>query len=94
MNYSILKPVLAGALLGAALFFAPFLVLRIALFVLIFALIFRLFAGRRFGRFGRPPMHPGFADRIRGMSDEEYAKFKQNFNYGCRGHQQPESKPY
>lgn len=60
MKYSILKPIVAGALIGAALFFAPFLVLRIILFVLIFGLIFRLFIGRRFGRFGGPPMHPGF----------------------------------
>lgn len=95
MKYSILKPIVAGALIGAALFFAPFLVLRIILFVLIFGLIFRLFIGRRYGRFGGPSMHPGFAEKIRSMSDEEYAQFKQKFNNRCRGHnyQQPQSNP-
>lgn len=95
MNYSILRPVVAGVLIGAALFFAPFVVLRIALFVLVFMLLFRLFTGRRFGRFGGRGMHPAFADRIRNMSDEEYADFKEKFGHGCGGpyRNQPENKP-
>ncbi|MFT4094088.1 MAG: hypothetical protein QM640_10640 [Niabella sp.] len=84
MNTSVLKPVIAGIILGAALFFMPFFVLRVATVVLIAGTLFRLFAGRRFGRrFGTDNRFAGFADKIRNMSDEEYARFKEKFQYGC-----------
>lgn len=84
MNISILKPIVAGIIIGAALFFMPFFVLRVAVVVLIVGALIRLFGGRRFGRgAGRRGMFPAFADKIRNMSDEEYAQFRQRFQYGC-----------
>ena len=86
MNRSILKPIIAGVLIGAALFFIPFFVLRVVTVVLIVGLLFRLFGrsswgpgNRRHERFTR------FADKVRNMTDEEYAQFKERFQYGCGG---------
>ncbi|MDQ1087249.1 hypothetical protein [Siphonobacter sp. SORGH_AS_1065] len=76
MNNTILKSILAGILLGGALFVLPFFLLRIALFFLFIGAIFRLFRGpRHWGH--RRPWRSDFTDRIRQMSDEEYAEFKQ-----------------
>lgn len=89
MNRQIWKPVLAGLLIGGALYFIPFFVARVVVFVLIVGLIIRLFAGRRPGRFGQyyRAQRLQFADNIRNMSDEEYARFKeQATNYGCGRH--------
>ncbi len=85
MNRQILKPVLIGLLLGTGLYFMPFFLLRVALFILVAGLIFRLFFGRR--RFGRGFSERRFqmADRIRNMSEEEYARFKEQAPYGCGG---------
>ncbi|MCH5715127.1 hypothetical protein [Niabella hibiscisoli] len=86
MNRSIVKPIIGGVLIGAALFFIPFFVLRVAVLVLIVGLLFRLFGrgswgpgSRRHERFTR------FADKVRNMTDEEYAQFKERFQYGCGG---------
>ncbi|HTG55978.1 MAG TPA: hypothetical protein VL943_06920 [Niabella sp.] len=86
MNRNILKPIIAGALIGAALFFIPFFVLRVVTVVLIVGLLFRLFGRRAWGpgsrrqeRFAR------FADKVRNMTDEEYAQFKDRFQYNCGG---------
>ncbi len=87
MNRSIVKPIIGGVLIGAALFFIPFFLLRVAVLVLIVGLLFRLFGrgswgpgSRRQERFTR------FADKVRNMTDEEYAQFKERFQYGCSGH--------
>lgn len=81
---TILKSILAGLLLGAALFILPFFLLRMFLFFLLIGGLFRLIRGRRRGYWGYGG--PGrwghghrfaFTDRIRQMSDEEYAAFKQ-----------------
>ncbi|WP_114792171.1 hypothetical protein U0035_10005 [Niabella yanshanensis] len=86
MNRSILKPVIAGALIGAALFFIPFFVLRVAVFVLIVGLLFRLFGRRSWGPGSRrQERFTRFADKVRNMTDEEYAQFKERFQYGCGG---------
>jgi len=86
MNRQILRPVLIGLLIGAGLYFMPFFILRVALLILIAGLILRLVFGR--GRFGRgfPERRLQMADRIRNMSDEEYARFKERAaTYGCGG---------
>lgn len=83
MKNSILKPIVAGVILGAALFFIPFFVLRVAAAVLIAGALFRLFAERRFRRY-RPGIYPAFADKIRNMSDDEYARFKERFQSRCQ----------
>lgn len=86
-----LKPIVFGALLGTGLFYAPFSLLRIALVFLVIGGLFRLFRGRRsYGPDGhswrgRGPGGFGadrrlaFADKVRGMNDEEYARFKEKF---------------
>ena len=87
----ILKPIVFGVLLGAGLFYAPFFLLRIALFFLVIGGLFRLFRGRRgygprgYGWRGRGPGGFGadrrlaFAEKVRGMNDEEYTRFKEKF---------------
>ena len=78
MNSRILKLIVGGALLGAAIFFIPFFLLKVAAVILIFGLFRWMFKGR--GRSGR---WAGFADRIRSMSDEEYANFKAGGHGPC-----------
>ncbi|MCH5689000.1 hypothetical protein LWM68_34955 [Niabella sp. W65] len=87
MNRSILKPIIAGVLIGAALFFIPFFVLRVVTVVLIVGLLFRLFGRRSWGPGNRrQERFTRFADKVRNMTDEEYAQFKERFQYGCGGH--------
>ncbi|HOZ84845.1 MAG TPA: hypothetical protein PK191_05105 [Niabella sp.] len=81
MKRSILKPILAGVLLGTAIFFIPFFVLRVLVLIIIVGILFRLFGRRRFGS----GWHPGFADKIRNMSNEEYAQYKARFGHRCGG---------
>lgn len=84
MKKSILKPIAAGMLIGAIAFIMPFFLLRAFLFILIIGGLIRLFAGRRFGRgFGGARFRPVFADKIRNMSEDEYAQFKQKFQRRC-----------
>ena len=86
MNRNILKPIIAGALIGAALFFIPFFVLRVVTVVLIVGLLFRLFGRRAWGPGSRrQERFTRFADKVRNMTDEEYAQFKERFQYGCGG---------
>ncbi len=79
MNYQVLKTIAFGALFGAALFWAPFFVIKVIIFFLVLGLIFRFFRGRRY--YG--PSGWAYADRIRGMSDEEYNSFKEKFGRRC-----------
>ncbi len=81
----IFRAIMIGALMGAALFFLPFFILRGFLFILFIGFIIRLVAFGRFrrGGWGGRGFNPMFADKIRGMSDEEYNNFKQNFQNGC-----------
>lgn len=79
-----IKPVVVGILLGTGLFFMPFFIFRVVLFFLLFGLVVRLFVGkrRRFGgRFAERRF--AFADRLRSMSEEEYAEFKRKAAQGC-----------
>ena len=82
MNYQVLKTILFGALIGAALFYMPFFVVKVLIFFLIIGFIFRVFGRRRY--YG--PSGWAYADKIRGMSDEEYDSFKNKFGRGCGYH--------
>lgn len=81
MTRTILKTVFCGVTVGALAFFVPGLL--VGLFV--FMLIARLFCGCRHrhccghGRGGRFEM----MDKIRTMSDADYAEFKSNHGHGC-----------
>jgi hypothetical protein len=84
MNTQVLKTIVFGALIGAALFAAPFFVAKVLLFFLVIGLFFRIFRVRRHYRHGwRGPYGWAYADKIRGMSDEEFANFKERFGRGC-----------
>jgi hypothetical protein len=86
MRTSLIKPIVIGVLLGAGFFWIPFIVVRILLLFIIVGFIFRLVMWRRW-RKGNPNRFT-FADRIRSMSEEEYASFKQNPWHFCREHRQ------
>jgi hypothetical protein len=77
MTRSILRTVLRGVIVGALAFFVPKLLL--GLFILGFIL-------RAFHCCGRGHRHQRMfymADKIRNMSEEEYAEFKTNMGGGC-----------
>ena len=81
MDSRFLKLVVGGILLGTAIFFVPFFLLKIAGMFLIFGLVMWIFKGRR-----RSHHWGGYADRIRSMSEEEYADFKSKASHGhCGG---------
>lgn len=75
MNRSIVKPIVFGILFGTAVFFVPFLVVRTIFLFMIIGLVFRLLWWGKGGRH-RQHYHLAYADKIRNMSDEEYAAFK------------------
>ena len=84
MNKSILKTIVAGILFGAAAFYMPFFLIRGLLFILIIGALLRFFVRPHFGkRFGVRGFHVAFADKIRTMSDEEYAGYKQKSESHC-----------
>ena len=74
MNKSILKPIVFGVLFGAAAFFVPFFLIKAIFFFVIIGFFCRMFwwGGRGHGM--RYQMIN--ADKIRSMSEEEYAEFK------------------
>ena len=77
MNYYVIKPILGGLILGAILFFFPFFAVKVIGFLLIIGMIFWLLKGRRAHWRRYAMIHP---DRIRSMSEEEYATFKSGFS--------------
>lgn len=72
MTTSILKTITAGILIGALAFFAPFIIFGFLLIGLIMRLSFR----HRFAHGQYRMHHLAFADKIRSMSDDEYAGYK------------------
>jgi len=80
MKMSIFKPILFGVLFGAGLFFVPFLLLKVLFFILLISFICRIFWRRSGGWKHRTHYNLAFADKLRSMSDEQYAEFKNN-NY-------------
>lgn len=87
MHTSFFKPAVFGILFGAAAFFMPFFLVGLFFCFLFMGGLSRAFGRRRFGP-GGFAMHPAFTDKIRQMSDEEYATFKGRFQqrYGRCGH--------
>ena len=84
-----------GVLLGAAVFFVPFLIVRTIFFFMIVGLFFRLFWWGVRGRNHRMRYHMAWADKVRNMSDEEYAAFKNRAGQHCYHHgfgHNPQSK--
>lgn len=81
MNREFFRIFLGGALVGSLIFFVPFMLVKVFLFIMFFKLIFHLFQGKR---------HKSYmwaqADKIRGMNDEEYAKYKSNYGKHCGRH--------
>lgn len=75
MNRSIFKPIVFGVLFGTAAFFVPFLILKMFFFFMIMGLVIRLFWWNGRSHY-RLRYHMAYADKIRNMSDEEYAAFK------------------
>lgn len=83
MNRQLIKTILGGALLGAALFYIPFFILKVMVIFLLFSMMFRFF-GRHRGY--RGPYGWAYADKIRNMSDDEYANFKERMSQRRCGH--------
>lgn len=86
MNQSIFKPILFGVLFGAALFFAPFFLLKVIFFIALISFLCRVFFWRRGSWNHYRHYNLAFADKLRGMSDAQYAEFKNRFNDDCCGH--------
>ncbi len=85
MTRSILGTVVCGMIFGALAFFVPHFLVGI----LIFMLILRLFhgCGRSRGYYGHRPGRLFYmADKIRQMSEEEYAEFKNKMGNGGYAH--------
>ena len=86
MTVSILRAVVCGVIVGALAFFVPHLLLGI----IVFAGLVTLFhcGGRRHGCCGHGHYHGHsermfyLADKIRKMSEEEYAEFKEKMGGG------------
>jgi len=70
--------IVGGALFGAAAYFMPFFLIKALLIILLLGTLFRLFGRRR--HYSR---YTAFADKIRSMSDEEYAAFKSQWHGHC-----------
>ncbi len=81
MTRSILKTVFVGIIIGALAFFMP----KLLVGIFIFSLIMRLFCRCGHGHCGGYRRGGRFAmmDKLRSMSDEEYAEFKNNHGRGC-----------
>lgn len=86
MTRSILGAIVGGVVVGALAFFVPHFLLGILIFLLIVRL---LHCGvRGYGCYGHGHHHRHerlfyMADRIRKMSEEEYAEFKTKMDGGC-----------
>ena len=84
MTRSILRAVVCGVIVGALAFFVPHLLLGFFVLVLIVSLLHR--CGRGHGCYGHYHGHERLfylADKIRKMSEEEYAEFKTKMGGGC-----------
>ena len=83
MKPSILKPIIAGILLGAFVFFTGPLLLVILALKFIFTPFGwgrMMLAQHHMRRFGGPGGSPiAWAEKLRGMSDVEFAEFKSRF---------------
>ncbi|HMS30078.1 MAG TPA: hypothetical protein PKD32_09515 [Saprospiraceae bacterium] len=84
MKNDVLKPIAGGILLGLVLFFTGPLLLIILLLKFIFTPfgMGRMMMYHRLGGHNAylPDMRLAFADKIRGMDEEEYLSFKERMN--------------
>ena len=88
MNRSVWRPIAIGVLVGTAAYFMPFFMLKGFLFFFLIAGLFRFFFFRRMGWGGHGNyMHVVYADHLRNMSEDDYAKYKERFQGrgGCGG---------
>lgn len=92
MARQIFKSILLGILIGVLFFIMPFFILKFFLIFLLIGAICRLWwgGGRRRWKHNYYGWHHAYADKIRNMSDEEYAAFKNKtdrwncgYDYGC-----------
>lgn len=86
MNRSIIKAIIFGSLFGAAVFFAPFLILKFILFFFLIGGLIRLFFWGRGRRWGGGSYYVAYANKMRSMSEEEYAAYKEKiskYNHHC-----------
>lgn len=79
MFTQILKTAIAGILAGVALFMMPFFLLKVVVVIFLLSASFRLLGGRRRRRF-----QYAYAHQYHKMSDEERAKFRNEF-HRCYG---------
>ncbi|MFZ4582840.1 MAG: hypothetical protein ACOYM7_09345 [Paludibacter sp.] len=81
MTRTILKTVFVGIIIGALAFFMP----KLGVGILIISLLMRLFCRCGHGRCCSHHRGSRFQmmDKLRSMSDEEYAEFKNNHGMGC-----------
>jgi hypothetical protein len=71
-----------GILFGAAAFFVPFFFIKVLLLFLFIGFIGRMFWWRGGGWHYNSHRILSYAEKVRNMSDAEYAEFKNNFNRG------------
>lgn len=95
MNNGIIKSIIAGAIFGAIVYFTGPLIFIFFFAVMVLKFIFTPFGmgrmmmmnGMHHHGMGRPPM--AFAEKIRNMSEEDYASLKERmqnrFQGGCCG---------
>jgi hypothetical protein len=83
MTGSILRAVVCGVIAGALAFFMPHLLLGIFIFVLVVRLFHCCGRGQYYGHYNHHERLFYMADRIRKMSEEEYAEFKIKMGGGC-----------
>jgi hypothetical protein len=84
MKTSIIKPIIGGVLLGTIVFFTgPFIIGLFA--ILLFAGFLRFGRRQHYAFYQKSPI--AFAEKIRGMNDEEFADLKTKMQYrfskGC-----------
>lgn len=86
MARQIFKSILLGILIGALFFLMPFFILKFLLIFLLIGAICRLWWGGGRRRGWRYYNYHAYTDKIRNMSEEEYAAYKQKWQgYNCGG---------
>jgi hypothetical protein len=81
MKISIFKSVLIGLLVGVLFFIAT----KLLVVLLIIGAIFKLSGKGKWKREHMKGKRMAFVEKVRGMNDEEFSSFKENFegNHGC-----------
>jgi hypothetical protein len=77
MTRRFLKPIIIISLIGVALTILPFFIARAILFFLILGALFKFLKSRRYRSVHQREIHPGVADVIRYMSEQEYQIYRQ-----------------